>query len=110
MPEPTEDNHDKLHFGNCTLEFVNMFCVNKKCLQITLSLFITGACLTFVSFQSKKCISKYINNPQGTKLSLQNAGTIHHFPAITICDHITLDDGQLKRCGIRYDSEYFTYS
>ena len=86
-----------------------MLCVNKKCLQITLSLFITGACLTFVSLQSKNCISKYINSPQGTKLSLQNAGTIHQFPAITICDQITVDDGQLKRCGIRYDSQNITY-
>ena len=62
---------------------------------------ISLACLAFVFWQSVQCIEKYIENPQGTKLSLQRTSKLHQFPAITICRKS--DKNHLKRCGLRYD-------
>ena len=68
---------------------------------------ITLACLTFVVWQCEKCIEKYLNNPQGTKLSLKYTGETKFFPEITICgafnygwNHGYKSD-QLESCGIR---------
>ena len=54
---------------------------NKKCIEGTLSFFISLICFAFVSWQSGKCISKYIQEPQGTKLSLENTANHQQFPA-----------------------------
>ena len=68
---------------------------------------ITLACLTFVVWQCEKCIEKYIDNPQGTKLSLKYTGETKLFPEITICGAFNngWDYGykayRLQRCGIR---------
>ena len=65
---------------------------------------ISLACFAFVLWQSVQCIEKYINNPQGTKLSLQRTSKLHQFPAITICPAFQMyDEKQLKKCGLRYD-------
>ena len=64
---------------------------------------ISLACLAFVFWQSVQCIEKYIENPQGTKLSLQRTSELHHFPAITICTAVQkYDQKHLKKCGLRY--------
>ena len=65
---------------------------------------ISLACLAFVFWQSVQCIEKYIENPQGTKLSLQGASKLHQFPAITICTEPKYNKDHLKRCGLRYDN------
>ena len=90
---------------------------NKKCIEGTLSFFISLSCFTFVSWQSGKCISKYIQDPQATKLSLENTANHQQFPAITICKDQKADEEYgsnevedpypfnvniLKACGIRY--------
>ena len=64
---------------------------------------ISLACLAFVFWQSVQCIEKYIENPQGTKLSLQRTSELHQFPAITICPFQKYDEDNLKKCGLRYD-------
>ena len=65
---------------------------------------ISLACFVFVFWQSVQCIEKYIENPQGTKLSLQRTSKLHQFPAITICPAFQMyDEKQLKKCGLRYD-------
>ena len=46
---------------------------------------ISLACFAFVSWQSVQCIQKYIEKPQGTKLTLQHTSEIPQFPSITIC-------------------------
>ena len=64
------------------------------------------ACLAFVVWQSSHCIIKYLEKPQGTKLSLQTTAQLP-FPAITVCNFdpdykynsIILE----KQCGIRYE-------
>ena len=63
---------------------------------------ISLACFVFVFWQSVQCIEKYINNPQGTKLSLQRTSELHQFPAITICSE-EYDKDHLEKCGLRYD-------
>ena len=82
---------------------------NKKCIEGTLSFFISLSCFAFVSWQSGKCISKYIQDPQATKLSLENTANHQQFPAITICKdpkaldlHQVNDFDQLKKCKFRY--------
>ena len=67
---------------------------------------ITVACFAFVLWQSVQCIQKYIENPQGTKLSLQNTREIHQFPAITICPWYNdlYNEDHLEKCGLRYDN------
>ena len=88
---------------------------NKKCIEGTLSFFISLICFAFVSWQSGKCISKYLQDPQATKLSLQNSANHQQFPSITICkegkadeeygsdkveDRTPFDFNFLKACGI----------
>ena len=67
---------------------------------------ISLACFVFVFWQSVQCIQKYIENPQGTKLSLQNTREIHQFPAITICPWYNdlYNEDHLEKCGLRYDN------
>ena len=94
-----------------------MICNKKKCIEGTLSFFISLSCFAFVSWQSGKCISKYIQDPQATKLSLENTANHQQFPAITICkdwkanekygsieveDDLKYDMDILNSCGIRY--------
>ena len=65
---------------------------------------VTIACVLFVSWQSFSCITKYIDAPQGTQMSLQYAAK-HQFPAITLCQDPkyvqVFDSQQLNNCGIR---------
>lgn len=65
---------------------------------------ITFACFAFVSWQSVQCIQKYLEKPQGTKLTLQHISEIPQFPAITICHRY--DEDHLKKCGLRYDNTF----
>ena len=72
----------------------------KFCTYFSISL----ACFVFVSWQSVQCIQKYIEKPQGTKLTLQHISEIPQFPAITICNGY--DEDHLKKCGLRYDNTF----
>ena len=75
----------------------------KQSVYISISL----ACFSFVVWQSVQCIGKYIEKPQGTKLSLLRTSEIHQFPAITICAWNMTDQHDrdyLKRCGLRYNN------
>ena len=65
---------------------------------------VTILCLLFVTWQSFKCISKYVNAPQGTKMNLKNTDETNQFPAITICKNsrsVPYDLDRLEDCGIR---------
>ena len=65
---------------------------------------ISPACFAFVMCQSVQCIEKYIEKPQGTKLSLKHTSQINQFPAITIClcsSNNKFDKDHLKKCGLR---------
>ena len=42
-------------------------------------------CLAFVIWQTYKCMSKYIQQPQATTVSLKKTAHLLEFPAITIC-------------------------
>ena len=79
---------------------INVYTVIKRLIYFS----ITFACFAFVSWQSVQCIQKYIEKPQGTKLTLQHISEIPQFPAITICRGY--DKEHLKKCGLRYDNTF----
>ena len=56
-------------------------------LHYAVSLLIIGGCVVFVTFQTTECISKFLEYPQGTKMSIQFIGNTSSFPAITVCTH-----------------------
>ena len=53
-------------------------------LRTCLSMVIIAICYSITSWQAMQCIVKYLDEPQGTKLSIENA-KLHPYPAITIC-------------------------
>ena len=84
----------------------NCWIKSKKSIQKALSFAIPIACFIFVSWQSVKCIAKFMDSPHGTKASLQNIAATHTFPAITICKHAgkaydPYNSNQLKNCKLR---------
>ena len=70
-------------------------------------LFIFSVCLSIVAWQCFKCIQKYLENPQGTSLSVVNsAGKM--FPSITVCPDAfnktsVLNSTSLSECGLNSD-------
>ena len=48
------------------------------------SYLITGSCLGFVIWQTIQCMTKYIQRPQGTTISMKKSSNVS-FPTITIC-------------------------
>ena len=51
---------------------------------ISLSYWINGFCLGFVIWQTIKCMTKYIEKPKGTEISIKQSANLS-FPAITVC-------------------------
>ena len=95
---------------------ISKYCVPKiiwwrNCLieNVTLSLLFPlqyqWCGLAFTIWQSSLCIIKYLEKPQGTKLSLQTTAQLP-FPAITVCnfdpDYQYNSTILEKQCGIRY--------
>ena len=64
------------------------------------------SCILFVGYQTYSCLYKYIEEPQGTKLSIEFSGH-HTFPEITICPHheysfdSAFNKTFLDECGIK---------
>ena len=99
--------------------FVNVKCVPlmkdramkkvglKNTIRISFSALIIFFCICFVTWQSTKCINKYVTNPQGTKLSVVYTNQTQ-FPAITICfdpdmyksSDVLYNQSRLRECGI----------
>ena len=55
-----------------------------RCTNLTITLIIASACIAFVVIQSYSCFKRYLQGPQGTKLTIEFTGK-HSFPSITIC-------------------------
>ena len=78
-------------------------------LKNTVSILITSSCAVFVAYQTFNCITKFLEYPQGTKLSIQFIGNTASFPAITICPHPSYENEYgfkynetfLSECGIK---------
>ena len=51
---------------------------------LSFSNWINGFCLAFVIWQTIKCMTKYIENPKGTEISMKKSANVS-FPAITVC-------------------------
>ena len=76
---------------------------------------INGVCIAFVLWQSIKCMTRYIQKPKGTTVSMAKSSQVVPFPAITVCGFFEPDylkmGGQKPRfnttyvqdvCGLRY--------
>ena len=59
---------------------------------ISLSYWMNGFCLGFVIWQTIKCMTKYIEKPQGTAISMKKSTDLA-FPAITVCGSFGNDYG-----------------
>ena len=88
-----------------SLVIQNMMVVNyKEFIKPKFSLVIQVTCLAFVSWQSMLCIAKYLDHPQGTKMSLYHTDATNQFPTINICKDLRFhpyDENRLTDCGIR---------
>ena len=75
---------------------------------ISLSHLFNGFCLGFVIWQTMKCMTKYIERPIGTAISIKKSTDLA-FPAITVCGLFGefnhgiggFNKTYLKSCGIR---------
>ena len=64
------------------------------------SILITFSSFVFVMWQTFRCITKYVQNPQGTTLSIENTARLP-FPAITVCANPGYIENELAKCGSR---------
>ena len=62
-----------------------------------LSVCVNILCFSYVFYQSIQCITKYVDGPQGTKVSLKKSADLL-FPSITICGKFGEDN---------HEDEYF---
>ena len=60
------------------------FTALKQIILTIISFCVNTSCLTFVVWQGIQCFTKYLDKPQGTKISEQKVANVP-FPAITIC-------------------------
>ena len=75
-----------------------------------ISYWVNGFCLAFVIWQTIKCMTKYIEKPKGTEISMKQSANVS-FPVITVCglfgkdeygDDMGLNETHLQNvCGIR---------
>ena len=75
----------------------------KKAISNILLCCVNGLCLGFVVWQTIKCTTKYIHNPQVTIVSLKDSVNLP-FPAITICGSFGKDDDHHHE--MRYNATY----
>ena len=79
---------------------------------ISLSYLFNGFCLGFVIWQTIKCLTKYIERPRGTAISMKKSTDLA-FPAISVCGSfgrasaygldLGFNETYLQNvCGIRY--------
>ena len=84
----------------------------KKSYQKFRSFLIFGSCLGFAIWQTIQCMTKYIQRPQGTTISMKKSANVS-FPTISICgsferknlveNDLGLNEAYLKDvCRIRY--------
>ena len=65
---------------------------------------ITFACLSFVLYQSHKCLLKYYSSPKSADVSIQKAES---HPEVTLCPKdLTVYNDYLKKCNLSND-DYF---
>ena len=60
------------------------------------------ACICFVSWKGLQCFIRFLEEPEGTTVSIEYAGK-NPFPALTICaqnGEDRWDESHLKFCGI----------
>ena len=77
----------------------------------SLSFWINAFSLGFVVWQTIKCMTKYIEKPKGTEISMELSSDLPSFPAVTVCGSFGKDELGFDRginftylqdvCGIR---------
>ena len=77
--------------------------LTKRRILLSFSTIFDISCICIVTFKISLCFFKYLENPQGTKVSLEHSQN-HQFPTITFC--FDGEDGRwnvthLKYCKIK---------
>ena len=65
----------------------------KKVFRKFLSYGINLSCLGFVIWQINQCMTKYIQKPQGTAVSMKKSANLS-FPTISVCGSFGKDSGK----------------
>ena len=65
----------------------------KNSCQKLKSYLITGICLGFVIWQTIQCMTKYIQKPQGSTVSMKKSADLS-FPTISVCGSFGKDSGK----------------
>ena len=68
----------------------------------SLSFWINGFCLGFVIWQTIQCMTKYIEKPKGTEISMKQSASVP-FPVITVCGSYGKDEDGL---GMGFNKTY----
>ena len=64
----------------------------KKVFRTLISNWINGVCLGFVIWQTIQCMTKYIQKPQGSTVSMKKSADLS-FPTISVCGSFGKDSG-----------------
>ena len=64
----------------------------KKSYQKFRSFLIFGSCLGFAIWQTIQCMTKYIQKPQGSTVSMKKSANLS-FPTISVCGSFGKDSG-----------------
>ena len=79
---------------------------------ISLSYWMNGFCLGFVIWQTIKCMTKYIEKPKGTEISMKPSTNLS-FPAISVCGKFGKDNNHSPsyKCSLKINnvSNRFSY-
>ena len=65
----------------------------KKSYQKFRSFLIFGSCLGFAIWQTIQCMTKYIQKPQGSTVSMKKSADLS-FPTISVCGSFGKDSGK----------------
>ena len=74
-------------------------------LKHSVSFIISFGCTFFVCYQSYNCVEKFLNHPQGTRMSIEFIGNTSTFPAMTVCP----DPDKENDYGFRYNESFLDY-
>ena len=79
----------------------------KKTLERFLLYVINGMCLVFVTWQTIKFLTNYIDEPKGTTVSMKKTAQMA-FPAITVCGSSTFSKTSTEE--EYFEEEYFPFN
>ena len=85
-----------------------LFCPGTKRIFDFSSFVIHILCLSFVVFKAQECIEKFLDKPETTNVSIEQASK-HDYPAISIClnDYDSFYGKTLSKCNLTFDDYFY---